>query len=129
MHVCCYVESCTCFCMGWVVLCCLCVVLHLLIRFQCFDMIRFDRILRPYHTIVKYDHIIRSKHCRQIESAVSSLQNFRTFCTHIRFQQKIYHCKDRKTRFLYVKRTKYINCCIEHYCQLKYVVMSRAMYD
>ena len=37
--------------------------------------------------------------------------------------------EDVKQGFLFIKQKKYINCSIDHYCQLKYVVMSRALYD
>ena len=45
------------------------------------------------------------------------------------FNKKTYQCKAGKNNFLFLKQTKYTNCCIEYYCQLKYVVMSRALYD
>ena len=99
-------------------------VLHLSIRFQSFDTIRFDRIIRSYLTIVKYDRIIRSKHCRQIESAVSSLQTFITFCTHVHFQQKSCHCKAIKKVILFTVQFKHTFYYIKHCYQLKFVVMN-----
>ena len=101
-------------------------VLHLSIRFQYFDTIYFDRIIRLYLMIIKYNHIMLLKHCQQIESAVSSFQTFKTVCTNVCFQQKICHCKSKRKNFLFIYQIKHINFYIDHCYQVKYVVMSSA---